>query len=69
VHKNKGWSKIPIVVVTAKDLTPKEHEFLNRSVQTIVRKGVYSRGELLDVVHSTMLDAVSQKEDTAENLS
>ncbi|HLU05712.1 MAG TPA: response regulator [Woeseiaceae bacterium] len=69
VHRNESWSKIPIVVVTAKDLSPKEHDFLNRSVQTIVRKGVYSRGELLDVVHSAMLDAVSQKEDTAENPS
>jgi CheY-like chemotaxis protein len=57
LHINQSWNKIPIVVVTAKDLSPDEHDFLNRSVRMIMKKGVYSRRELLDIVRGTMPDS------------
>lgn len=55
VHEHRRWKNIPIVVITAKDLTPDEHRVLNNSVQTIMKKGGYKRGELLDIVRATML--------------
>lgn len=58
LNRNSSWRTIPIVVVTAKDLSPEEHEFLNSSVQIIMKKGLYSRGELLDIVRATMQGSV-----------
>lgn len=62
MHENSSWRKIPIVVVTAKDLSPDEHRLLNRSVQKIIKKGVYNRRELLDIVRATMRANVGQEE-------
>jgi len=58
LHHNSNWRSIPIVVVTAKDLSPEEHAFLNSSVQIIMKKGLYSRSELLDIVRTTMQGSV-----------
>ncbi|MGH8167607.1 MAG: response regulator, partial [Woeseiaceae bacterium] len=62
INENRAWRKIPIVVVTAKDLSPDEHRFLNRSVQKIIKKGVYNRSELLDLVRTTMRANVAREE-------
>jgi CheY-like chemotaxis protein len=62
IHMNQSWNKIPIVVVTAKDLSPDEHDFLNRSVRTIMKKGGYSRRELLDIVHRTLRDSAPSED-------
>ncbi|MET0851169.1 MAG: response regulator [Candidatus Rokuibacteriota bacterium] len=42
-----GGRGIPVVVVTAKDLTPADHERLNGQVQRILQKGAYTREALL----------------------
>ena len=62
VHENERWRNIPIVVVTAKDLSPQEHEFLNQSAQKIMKKGVYNRDDLLDIVRATMRQRVLHEE-------
>jgi Mg2+/Co2+ transporter CorC len=49
-------------VVTAKDLSPQEHEFLNQSAQKIMKKGVYNRDDLLDIVRATMRRRVLDEE-------
>jgi CheY-like chemotaxis protein len=38
---------IPVVVITAKNLTPEEQERLNSSVEKVLRKGYYTQAELL----------------------
>ena len=38
---------IPVVVITAKNLTPEEQERLNNSVEKVLRKGYYTQAELL----------------------
>jgi CheY-like chemotaxis protein/nitrogen-specific signal transduction histidine kinase len=63
LHKNPAWQNIPIVVVTARDLSPEERRSLDRSVRTIVKKGGYTRSELLDIVRVTMRANVSQGDD------
>ncbi len=40
-------SSVPVVVITAKDLSADDHRRLNGAVQHILRKGVYKREELL----------------------
>ncbi|CAN5855022.1 hypothetical protein BH20PSE1_BH20PSE1_19260 [soil metagenome] len=47
LRRHEAWRAIPIVVVTAKDLTAEDHQRLNGYVQYIVHKGAYGREELL----------------------
>jgi CheY-like chemotaxis protein len=46
-----AWRSIPVVVVTAKDLTPEDRRRLNGYVERILQKGAYSREELLREIH------------------
>jgi GAF domain-containing protein/CheY-like chemotaxis protein/anti-sigma regulatory factor (Ser/Thr protein kinase) len=47
VRAEAAWQTVPIVVVTAKDLSAEEHERLNGSVARILQKGALSRETLL----------------------
>jgi signal transduction histidine kinase/CheY-like chemotaxis protein len=47
LHATPAGQSIPIIVLTAKDLTPAEHQRLNGSVAQILQKGTYSSEELL----------------------
>jgi CheY-like chemotaxis protein len=47
VRRDARWLGIPIVVLTAKDLTAEDHERLNGKVQQILSKGEFSRDDLL----------------------
>ena len=38
---------VPVVVVTAKDLTGEDHERLNKQAERVIQKGAYSRNDLL----------------------
>ncbi len=44
------WKLIPVIVVTAKDLSSEERGVLNGHVSRILQKGAYDRGELLEEV-------------------
>jgi len=45
-----SWRSIPVVVITAKDLTPDDRQRLNGYVEQILQKGVYSQEALLHEV-------------------
>jgi PAS domain S-box-containing protein len=47
LRKHEAWRQIPLVVVTAKDLTEEDHSRLNGSVQSILQKGTYSKEALM----------------------
>jgi len=47
LRKTPVWRSIPIVVVTAKDLTEEEWRQLNGHVERILQKGAYTRDQLL----------------------
>jgi hypothetical protein len=47
LRQQDAWRSIPVVVVTAKDLTPADRQRLNGYVEQILQKGAYSREELL----------------------
>ena len=47
LRRHPEWNSIPIVVVTAKDLTAEDRARLNGQVGLILKKGAYSRDELL----------------------
>ncbi len=54
IRKHETWQKIPIVVITAKDITDEEKLRLNGYVEKILQKGSYSRDELLSMVRNLL---------------
>jgi signal transduction histidine kinase/CheY-like chemotaxis protein len=52
LRKNPGAENIPIIVVTAKTLTPDDHLRLNGQVADILRKGSFDRNALLSQIRS-----------------
>lgn len=47
LRDREAWRSIPIVVVTAKELTPEDQRRLNGYVQQVLHKGAYDREALL----------------------
>jgi signal transduction histidine kinase/DNA-binding response OmpR family regulator/HAMP domain-containing protein len=47
LRRREAWRSIPVVVITAKDLTPDDRRRLNGYVERILQKGAYGREELL----------------------
>jgi signal transduction histidine kinase/DNA-binding response OmpR family regulator len=47
LRHQEAWRSIPVVVVTAKDLTPDDRRLLNGYVEQILQKGAYSQEALL----------------------
>ncbi len=55
LHALPEGQSIPIIVLTAKNLTPAEHQRLNGSVAQILQKGTYSSEELLRNIRALTL--------------
>jgi CheY-like chemotaxis protein len=47
LRRRQDWGAIPVVVLTAKDLTPEERQRLQGAVENVLQKGAYSRDDLL----------------------
>src|SRR5204863_51216 len=52
LHKREAWRQIPVVVLTAKDLSTEERQRLAGQTQKIFEKGSYVREELLREVRN-----------------
>ena len=61
VRQHPEWRTIPIVVVTAKDLTAKERHRLNGYVETILSKASQSREALLRQVCDLVANCVARE--------
>ena len=55
IQGNAAWRAIPIVVITAKDLSPEDHERLNGYVTRVLQKGALSRETLLTEVRDLVV--------------
>jgi CheY-like chemotaxis protein len=55
VRKHPEFAKIPIIVISAHDLSNKERSLLLQHTQLIIKKGEYSRQELINNIE-TILD-------------
>ena len=60
LRKHTAWLSIPVLVITAKDLTAEERRRLDGRVNKILQKGAYSREKLLAEVHDLVADYISQ---------
>ena len=60
LRENKDWLDIPVVVITAKDLTSGDHKRLKGNVEAIMQKGSYNKNDLLQEV-STRIKKLKEK--------
>jgi CheY-like chemotaxis protein len=60
-RRHEAWRAIPIVVVTAKDLSGADRERLNGYVQKILQKGAHSREQLLAEVRELVTSSVARR--------
>ena len=61
LRKQEQWQSIPVIVITAKDLTEADRQNLNGHVETIFQKGSYDRQSLLTEVHHFLDEAIFQQ--------
>jgi CheY-like chemotaxis protein len=64
LRQHETWSRIPVVVVTAKQLTSADQERLNNSVQEIIRKGSHDLEATLRTVRAQVDAAATSSEET-----
>ncbi len=68
LRDNPEWRSIPIVVVTAKDMTPEDRKRLNGDIQGLIEKGAMTRESLLREIRSILPDrGATASPDHAEN--
>jgi len=58
LRKNKEWHDIPIVILTAKDLTVEDRQQLKGNVERVYQKGEYNRDQLLNEVRELVKNRV-----------
>ena len=61
LREREAWRSIPIVVVTAKDLTTEDHLRLNGYVEKILQKGAYSREALLAEIRNLVTACMARQ--------
>jgi len=54
LRQNEAWQTIPVVVLTAKDITPEEHRRLQGNVRKVFLKASFSREELVDEIRAAI---------------
>jgi signal transduction histidine kinase/CheY-like chemotaxis protein len=57
LREQKQQRKIPIIVLTAKDITITDHQQLSDEVHVIFQKGAYKKEELLTELHDLLIHA------------
>jgi CheY-like chemotaxis protein/anti-sigma regulatory factor (Ser/Thr protein kinase) len=48
LRRNPEWRRIPLVVLTARDLTPEDRDRLNGFADRVLQKGEYNRDEMVE---------------------
>ncbi len=60
LHKTESGRDIPVIVITAMDLSPADHLQLNGHVKQILQKGAYKQDQLLEEVRSLVTSMVKK---------
>jgi GAF domain-containing protein/DNA-binding response OmpR family regulator len=61
LRRHEGWRAIPVVVITARDLSRDDRERLNGHVEKILQKGTYDRDQLLAEVRELVASSVARR--------
>jgi len=54
LRETEAWRRIPVVVLTAKDMTPDDYTRLQGNVRRVFRKASFSRDELVGEIRAAM---------------
>ena len=54
MRANAAWQDIPVIVLTAKDLTEEDRHLLSGRVEEIVEKGASSHEQVVNLVHNAL---------------
>jgi signal transduction histidine kinase/DNA-binding response OmpR family regulator len=65
LRREEPWRVIPVVVITAKDLTRDDRDRLNGYVERILQKGAYERDDLLNEVREMVRTSVARRRPSA----
>ena len=57
IKKVDAWLKIPIIIITSKDLTVDDYSFLTDNVDKIIQKGKYNRQEIIDQIDTSIKES------------
>jgi CheY-like chemotaxis protein len=60
MHRHDDWKAIPVIVITAKELTADDRARLNGHVIRVLQKGMYSRDELLEQVSRLIAERIQK---------
>jgi CheY-like chemotaxis protein len=69
VRKHEEWRPIPVIVITAKELTTEDHQKLNGSVEKVLQKGAYSREDLIGEVRDLVTASLRSKSAVTKEIS
>ena len=69
IRKHDAWRSIPVIVVTAKELTVEDRQRLNGSVEKILQKGAYSREDLIREVRDLVTASIHPRPSGAMEIS
>ena len=61
MHRHTEWKTIPVVVITARDLSSDDRARLNGHVSRVLQKGLYTRDELLAQVSALVESRIGGK--------
>jgi CheY-like chemotaxis protein len=59
VRARPEWRDVPVIVVTAKDLSEADRRLLSERVEQVLTKGMYSRDELIGVVRAALSEVAT----------
>jgi CheY-like chemotaxis protein len=60
LHGDATWREVPVIIITAKDLTADDINRLNGRVVKVLQKGAYQRRELVRDIHGMIARQVPQ---------
>ena len=59
LHGDEAWREVPVIIVTAKDLTREDVDRLNGRVVKVLQKGAYQRRDLVRDIHAMIARQVA----------
>jgi CheY-like chemotaxis protein len=62
LQRHPEWKSIPVIVITARDLSMEDRARLNGHVSSILQKGLYSRDDLLEQVSTLVASRFRKRE-------
>jgi len=61
LRRHEAWRAIPVIVITARDLSAKDRRRLNGYVEKVLQKGAYSRDALLAEVRELVAASIARR--------